>query len=81
MEIAQALDGRMPRGMEREEYDDENHEREQRAKMNADFQNFTKKVEDLVRALSRFARHVRRCVCLLTFESTWSRVAGAGLGV
>jgi hypothetical protein len=49
MEIAQALDGRMPRGMEREDYDDENHEREQRAKMNADFQNFTKKVEDLVR--------------------------------
>lgn len=49
MELAQALDGRMPRGMDRDDYDDEDREREQRAKMNAEFQAFTKKVEDLVR--------------------------------
>jgi len=48
MEIAQSLDGRLPRGMDREDYDDESHEREQRARMNAEFASFTKKVEDMV---------------------------------
>ncbi len=58
MEVAQSLDGRMGRrGMDRDDIDDEAQERQLRIKMNADFHNFVKKVQDAVSSQKAHLTH------------------------